>query len=397
MRTDRGRRVVRAEDDKLFARGLDLVAQVLGKDPEEEKRLLALDPSFDQRDTFLVMLDGEVISHLRLVGREMRIGRALLRVAVVADIVTAPAHQGRGNVLTALDTALEAARAARYHLALLFTDLGDFFAGEGWSGWSQASFAIAPESLELPPPADQVRAFRREDLGAVMAVHGHHGSPFAGPLARTIGWWKANLERCAPRGEAVVLEIDGMVAGYSRFRYDWPKKGQVAVVDLAAVDARGERILLTEVVRRAGMGGYLTVAGQGPLAGKLAGLSPELAGAAEVGIDERIMFKLINLRGLVRALVPEFEAICTRTEACRDGQVNLLVGRLAVELDVNQGQFDLTAPRSNKPSFLQLSEHDFWRLLFEGRVPPTAPEPDAAMLGRLFPEREFAFWRADEP
>ncbi len=136
---------------------------------------------------------------------------------------------------------------------------------------------------------------------------------------------------------------------------------------------------------------------QGPIAGRLAAVAPELGRVAELRRDKRTMFKLINLRRLVRALIPEFEAICGRDGLCEDGQVDLLVGHLAAEFSASAGKFDVTAPRSNKPSFLQLSEGDFWRLLFDGRVPPTAPAPAAAMLGTLFPQREFAFWPADEP
>ena len=397
MKTDRDRRVVRAENEQLLLSGLDLVGRVLGKDPKEERRLLELDPGFDPRDTFLVVLGGAVISHLRLVRREMRIGRSLLRLAVVADVVTDPAHQGRGNARTAIDIALEAARAARYHCAVLFTELPDFFSEQGWSPWAQPGCSITPKALVIPAAQQRVRDFRPGDLSAVMALHGHHGSAFAGPLARTIGWWKADLQRETPPGEVLILEVDGRIAGYARARARRRRPEEFAILDLAALDDSGQRSLLRELVRRAHQRGFTSVNLQGPTAGRLAAIDPELGRMTELRRDKYTMLKLINLRGLVRALIPEFEAICGRDGFCGDGQISLLVGHLAAELSSSTGKFEISAPRSNKPSFLQLSEGDFWRMLFDGRVPPTAPAPAAAMLGMLFPEREFAFWPADEP
>ena len=395
MKTDRDRRVVRAENEQLLLGGLDLVGRVLGKDPKEERRLLELDPGFDPRDTFLVVLDGTVISHLRLVRREMRIGRSLLRLAVVADVVTDPAHQGRGNTRTVIDLALEAARAARYHCAVLFTELPDLFSEQGWSSWAQPGCSIILKALVIPAAEQQVRHFRPDDLGAVMALHGHYGSAFAGPLARTIGWWKADLQRETPPGEVLVLEVDGRIAGYAQARARRRRPEEFAILDLAALNDNGQRLLLRELVRRAHQRGFTSVNLQGPIAGRLAAVAPELGRVAELRRDKHTMFKLVNLRRLVGALIPEFEAICGRDGLCEDGQIDLLVGHLAAELSSSAGKFEVSVPRSNKPSFLQLSEGDFWRMLFDGRMPPTAPEP--AMLRTLFPEREFAFWPADEP
>ena len=109
------------------------------------------------------------------------------------------------------------------------------------------------------------------------------------------------------------------------------------------------------------------------------------------------MSKLLSLRRLIRALIPEFQAICIRQGDCGDRQVDLLVGQMAAEVSAERGNFEVRSPPPNRPSFLQLSEGDFWRLLFQGRLPPTVPEPQAELLSFLFPPREFAFWRADEP
>jgi GNAT superfamily N-acetyltransferase len=397
MQSDRDRRVVRGEDERLLASGLELVSRVLGKDAEKELRHRALDPAYNPRDTFLVVSGGRVVSHLRLEPREMRVGRSLLRVAVFSDVVTAPEQQGRGHARTALDAALESARAERYQLALLFTDLLDFFRDLGWSPWARASFTIDIQPDKAADIPTAVRDYRAADLDSVMAIHGHCGSRYAGPLLRSIAWWKSDLQRRADRGEIVVLEVDGAIKGYARARHSWPDNSEFAITDLASIDHAGEVALLTAFLQRARRQGFSRVTGQIQLSTPLDDLPSGLQVHAERGQDNRAMFKLLSLRRLIRALIPEFQAIRIRQGDCGDRQVDLLVGRMAAEVSARSGNFEVRSPPPNRPSFLQLSEGDFWRLLFQGRLPPTVPGPQAELLNFLFPPREFAFWRADEP
>ena len=396
MNPDRDRRVLRAEDEQLLAGGLELVAEVLGEDPEKERSYRALDPSYAPRDTFLVVSGGKVVSHLRMVPREMRVGRSLLRVAVFTDVVTAPDHQGRGHARTALDAALEGARADRYHLALLFTDLPDFFRHQGWSARHRPWFSIdlrSAEPLDLPAG---IRDYRSTDMGSLMALHGHCGSQYAGPLLRSVAWWKADLQRSADDGETIVLEVDGTMVGYARARHGWPEDRDFAITDLASTETAGEMALLSALIQRARRHGFTRLTSQGPLANRLVSLPAALQNHVERGEDTRTMLKVINLRRLIRALIPEFEAICLQQGWCGDGKIDLLVGHMAAEITANGGSFEVKSPPSKRPSFLQLSEADFWRLLFDGRLPPTVPDLEAGLLRVLFPERDFAFWRADE-
>ena len=397
MDSDRDRRVVRGEDDRLLASGLELVSTVLGKDAEKERRYRAMDPAYNPRDTFLVISGGKVVSHLRVAPREMRVGRALLRVAVLSDLVTAPDQQGRGHARTALDAALEGARAERYHLALLFTDLFDFFRDQGWSARPRPSFTIDLQSVGPQEIPAGIRDYQPPDLGSLMAIHGNRGSGYAGPLLRSIAWWRSDLQRSVDQGEAIVLETDGAIVGYARGRYAWPGEHDFAVTDLVSVDRVGEIALLTALLQRARRQGFTRATGQTQLAAGLDRFPPAPQFHARFGQDDRAMLKLVNLRRLIRALIPEFQAICVQRGGCKDGRVDILVGHMAAEIAAHRGRFEVTSPPADRPSFLQLSEGAFWRLLFEGRLPPTVPEPEAELLNILFPAREFAFWRADEP
>ena len=69
---------------------------------------------------------------------------------------------------------------------------------------------------------------------------------------------------------------------------------------------------------------------------------------------------------------------------------------MAAEISCNGGRFDVKSPSSEQPSFLQLSEGDFFRLLFEGILPRTGSVSNADWIKVIFPKREFAFWGGDE-
>ena len=393
---ERDRRVVRVDDEHSLAGGIKLVSRVLGKDYGDDLRRYALDPSHMLQNTFLVVSGGEAVSHLRLVPREMRIGRSLLRVAVIADLVTAPEHEGHGHARTALDAALEAARGERYHLALLCTDLNNFFRDQGWTQWYRPAFTVDLHPDNAVDVPDCVRTYRSSDLGSVMAIHGFCGSRYSGPLLRSIAWWKSDLQRYVDGGDVLVVENQGTITGYARVRHNWPNESGSTIMDLLAMRQVDECGLLSAVIQRAVQHGSVRLNGNGPLARSLDDLLPSSQRPCSIGEDMRAMFKVINLRRLVRNLVPEFEAISFRGDGCGDGSINIAVGNMAAEISCNGGRFDVKSPSSEQPSFLQLSEGDFFRLLFEGILPRTGSVSNADWIKVIFPKREFAFWGGDE-
>lgn len=394
--TERHRRVVRLDNDHLLVGAIKLVSRVLGNDYEDDLRRYALDPSYRIQNTFLVISGGEVVSHLRLVPREMRIGRSLLRVAILADLVTAPEHEGHGHARTALDAALEVARGERYHLALLFSDLNKFFQNQGWTQWCRPTFTFDIHADNVVDVPDCVRAYKPSDFGPMMAIHGFCGSSYSGPLLRSVAWWKSDLQRYVNGGDVLVVEKQGTITGYARVRHNWPNERDSTITDLLAMGQVDECGLTSAVIRRAVQHGSVRIIGSGPLASRLEDLLPSNQGPCVIGKDLRTLLKVVNLRRLIRNLVPEFEAIGFSGNGCRGESINIAVSNMAAEISCNGGRFDVKAPSSEQPSFLQLTEGDFFHLLFEGIVPLTGSVLNTDWIRAIFPKREFAFWGGDE-
>ena len=76
--------------------------------------------------------------------------------------------------------------------------------------------------------------------------------------------------------------------------------------------------------------------------------------------------------------------------------INIAVGNMAAEISCNGGRFDVKAPSSEQPSFLQLTERDFFHLLFEGIVPAAGSVSNSDWIRAIFAKRGFAFWGGDE-
>ena len=271
---ERDRRVVRVDDEHSLHGAIKLVSRVLGNDYGDDLRRHALDPSYRIQNTFLVILGGEVVSHLRLVPREMRIGRSLLRVAIVADLVTAPEHEGHGHARTALDAALEAARGERYHLALLFSEINNFFQDLGWTQWCRPTFTFDIHADSVVDVPDCVRAYKSSDFGPMMAIHGFFGSSYSGPLLRSIAWWKADLQRYVDGGDVLVVDNQGTITGYARVRHNWPNEGDSTITDLLAMNQVDECGLMSAVTGRAVHHGSVRIIGSGPLTSRLEHLIP---------------------------------------------------------------------------------------------------------------------------
>ena len=393
------RRIVSAEDDAVFEDALDLVAKVFGGPKEYHRLKRGLDPTFRRSDTLVATVDGRPVSHVQLVPREMRVGRAAVPLAVLACLATEENERRKRHGAALIDAAVEAMQARGHTLAMLFTDLPGMFRAFGW-----VAFPIETYTARLggEPASAAIEGVRKvdplRDLESIAAVHGHYGSSYAGPLIRTLGWWRGNLGWMPEQRDSfVVYEQDGMISGYARARFPTAVHGDGAgpyysISDLAAVDGEGEALLLAWLVGDARRRGFAELGGQAPLAGRAVAMLAELGVEASVRIDERMMLRLLDFKGLLDAVMPEFNRLLRRA-AVPDGRTTLRVRGQSASLVTRNGTLEIEPGETG--SGIQLSEEGLWRLVLQGRQPAAMQEPHRTLLRRLFPEREFAFWRAD--
>jgi GNAT superfamily N-acetyltransferase len=170
------------------------------------------EPTYEPRDRLLVKHGQRVVSHLRLIRREMCFGSQLLPITNVADVATSPEFCGRGYATALLESAERRMVEEGSVLGLLRTDRIQFYRNRGWTVCGRHSYSVASPHCILsylknssPPPsrlsADKpgvrplhIRYWRRFEQAALMRLYQENVSQAFGSYLRTeANWlWLAN-------------------------------------------------------------------------------------------------------------------------------------------------------------------------------------------------------------
>ena len=393
------REIRNAEDDGLFEQSLGLLERVFGESRSYYRQVRELDPLVERRDSLVALVDGRVAGYLQVLPREMRVGRAILRVAGLACLAVDPAERGKGHERALVDAALHHVARGPYHFAMVFAGDDGPYSEFGWETLPVDTYvACLDGSGEAAPPPGVRRMDPASDLAWVAAVHGGYGSSHSGPLVRSLGWWSGNMQWMRENRESsLVLERDGRVTGYARARYPVAEHGGGAgdfysISDLAAGDEVGEKALLTALAQDARSRGFRNLAGQAPVAGRAAALLQAIGVTARVKTDTSLKVRLADLRSLLDGLWPEFSAALWRSSERGSESVGIRVGSHSAELGYRDGAVRVGEARTPP---VDVSEAELWGLVFKGAIPRAARGDQKRILKTLFGEREFAFWRAD--
>ena len=394
------RRIRNTEDEDIFEQSLALLELVFGESRSYHRDVRDLDPLVERSDSLVAVVGGRVVGHLQVLPREMRVGRAILRVAGLACLAVDPAERGKGHERALIEAALRHVMRGGYHLAMVFAADDAPYGEFGWETLPVGTYvARLDESGEVgPAPPDVRRMDPVGDLAWVAAVHGGYGSSYSGPLVRSLGWWSGNIKWMRENPDSsFVLERNGRIVGYARAKHSVAEHGGGAgdfysISDLAAQDEDGEKALLAMMVRDAKSRGFRHVAGQAPVAYRTVGLLQAMGIPARVRSDTRLKVKLVDLKSLLEGLWPEFSAALWQSSSGGSESVGIRVGRQSAELGYRDRA--VYVGEAGTPP-IDVSEAELWNLVLKGAVPRGAPDKGAGVLKTLFREREFAFWRAD--
>jgi GNAT superfamily N-acetyltransferase len=166
------------------------------------------EPTYEPRDRLLVKHGQRVVSHLRLIRREMFFGSMLLPVTSVADVATSPEFCGRGYATALLASAERRMVEEGSVLGILRTDRIDFYRNRGWTVCGRHSYSVAgPHDIlshlkKSAPPQRRVsvrrkrprrlhiRYWRRVEQDALMRLYQESVSRTYGSYLRTEAHWQ---------------------------------------------------------------------------------------------------------------------------------------------------------------------------------------------------------------
>jgi predicted acetyltransferase len=201
-----------------------------------------------------MLIDGQVVAWLTVIDYQMRIGSALVRMAGIGGVETAPQHRMKGLMRILFEDTVRYMTGAGYDVSLLF-GIPNFYTKFGYATCLPSyRVTVATRNAELAQadaPACQARPMQPEDLPFVIDLYERHNIERSCSVTRT-----AEHFTHFPKGthwgqpaEAVVFEDEaGRRVGYAA----WDKTNErVSVIEAEAEEAGCFGALLAEFARQA--------------------------------------------------------------------------------------------------------------------------------------------------
>jgi N-acetylglutamate synthase-like GNAT family acetyltransferase len=347
------------------------------------------DSSYRPEQSWVVEQHGQLVSHLRIYDRWMRISRAKLHIAGVGNVITAPDARGHGYAGKIIRAMLPVLNQEGYAYSLLWTHLPDLYGRYGWVLIEQDLLRAV-----LPPPTSdivKVTPFQHHDLPAIMRLYEAANDERTGTTIRTPEYWREQPEWLHEHQNGFLVarpSAEAAPVGYVRSRT------MQNAVDILELGFEGDNIDIGQAL-------LATISMQRD--GQLQGLFPPslrtVFPPCEFGIvpEPGLMGRAINLAELMHVLEPLWRER-VQEAGIREGILCLSTSAGRAEVQVTNGHLQVNV-QSVAGEAPHLNEHEFAHLLFHGFDERAhhhfGKRPDASFLRVLFPEQDFVIWQSD--
>ncbi len=199
-------------------------------DPEQNKRL-------DPDGVFVIEEDGEPRATATVLPLKMFVDGGPHRMGGVAAVTAHPAYRRRGYAGGLMRAILEDLRERGVHLSMLWPFAHAFYRVYGYElAGEDISYTLKPTDLPTSPEQKNTRAFRDEDLPAMMVLFEAQAALHQCCVRRDDEYWRGEGFWRGDDGErsAVVYERDGGIEGYLLYRMSGWREGQEAARELQA-------------------------------------------------------------------------------------------------------------------------------------------------------------------
>jgi predicted N-acetyltransferase YhbS len=420
---------IRALREDEIEESIEHVSFVFGKPGHLRFRHHMTDDStFTPEQSRVCVVDGRIVSYVRVSDRPIHIGFAVVRMGGVGAVTTHPDHRGRGYSTAVLWDAVRYMEREGYDLSMLFTGIPRHYARLGWAPLPEHRFSLVTAE---PPPVDTAYTVRdfdeRRDLDAIIGIYNRYNEQRSGTMARSRQHWLDQhsrdlgimpswvVERTAPssrrpasdRGEhssQVVAYLRGEANELRELAY--LPEHQQAVVPICARAMREAPHVAMRSPAELGAHGEPLIRGDltksHPALELLAQWSPRPIRHEET---EGMMVRVIRLAPLMQKVAPVLEqrlsqagllprrrAICLREQ----GQAaRIVIEGNHLHIEAQDGGDVILEPGTRSFFRLLLGDATFTQLreLIPGAA-GIAPD-DAALLDVLFPKQEPVYYACD--
>ena len=402
---------IRGVHESEIAEMIDLQCQVFRPDGHERYRqYVRTDPSYRYDQSRVLLVNGEIVSTLRVWEREMRIGSVPVPMGGIGGVGTHPEHQGAGYATALMKDTIDYMRTVGYDVGVLFSAIPcAFYRKLGWASVPLAGFRVTRRrTVGLEPTEWHVEPFDEgRDLEPAIALYDKHNAEQSGSLVRVRSYWESGPARLREILPTVVARHGDRFGGYLNFQVG-EKSVNILEVAYDRAQPRALTALVSHLLQVCEREEVEELHGDIPHRHPMVDLLVEgTAGDTFLTGNSAMMLYPVNLLSLFQRLLPELQA--------RFDAANQNSKPVSVCFVVNDQE---AALRLQDDGTLQISDstegairlavpgHLFWRALLGesswSQLEPTlhqqgiAVEPEiAALLSILFPQQEVIFWGPD--
>ena len=390
---------------------IDLQCQIFRPDGHERyQQYVHTDPSYQYDQSRVVVVNGRIVSTLRVWEREMRIGSIAVPMGGIGGVGTHPDHQGAGYATALMKDTITYMRAVGYDVGVLFSAIPcTFYRKLGWASVPLAGFRVTRRvSVGLGKtdwgvvPFDEAR-----DLEDCIALYDQHNAQQSGSLVRVRSYWGSGPARLRDILPTVVVRHGDRLGGYLNFQVG-EKSVNILEVAYDRTQPQALTALVTHLLQVCEREDVEELHGDIPHRHPIVDLLIEgTAGDTFLTGNSAMMLYAVNLLSLFQRLLPELQD--------RLDTSNQKFSPISVCFAVNDQESGLrllddgtlqTFDSDELAIRLALPGHLFWRaLLGESSWPQLEPTlyqggitVDAeisTLLSILFPQREVIFWGPD--
>lgn len=390
---------------------INLQCQVFRPDGHERySQYVHTDPSYRYDQSRVVVVDGQIVSTLRVWEREMRIGSIAVPMGGIGGVGTHPDHQGAGYATALMKDTVAYMRTVGYDVGVLFSAIPcAFYRKLGWASVPLAGFRVTRrQTVELGETEWRVEPFDEgRDLEPSIALYDRYNAEQSGSLVRTRSYWNSGPAKLRDILPTVVARHGDRFGGYLNFQV-----GAKSVNILEVAHDRRQPHALTALVNYmlqvCEREGVADLHGDIPHRHPLVDLLVEgTAGDTFLTGNSAMMLYPVNLLSLFQRLLPELQ---TRLDAANQKfapvSICFIVNEQEAGLRLHDDGTLQTFDSDEGAIRLTLPGHLFWRALLGesswSQLEPTTHQGGialeteiAALLSILFPQREVIFWAPD--
>lgn len=376
---------------------LDMIPVVMGAPREYFDAHYRFDPLALPEHSRIVRADGQIVAHIRLYDRWIRVGSTAVHAGCVGDVCTLPEHRKRGHCRALLQDALDYWDRRDYDLSMILSGVG-VYQRVGWVTFPETRY-----SADIPPwrctPSDPAyrtrRCARDDDLPQVQDIYAAYNADRPHTTVRSPEYWARHFYWTPREVEEAfyVAERDGRIAGYCRCAHGGEALTLMELCHLP--DQPGAAVSLVDALaRHAHKRRYQRLAAYLPADSAVLPLLRQWP-AFRMEETRVMLFQLVNLPRLMHRMAAE---LARRAANLQPTELALKVSAHHCGLRISSGKVEVVQPTG--PT-IEVGEADFFRLLL-GQAPPDELESCAALddplrrlLAALFPQAHPVYWRTD--